>query len=484
MRGTSLLFVGVAALCVLFADLSIDTLDPWQEFARMVRGVLHPSFIAVEDLADALLNTVAFAFLGVALGSASGFGLALLFRYRMVRVLCAFVRAIHELFWALIFLQIFGLNPLTGLLAIALPYAGTFAKVYSEILEEGDLRPWLAMPAGSGHISGFVFARIPDVWPHFRTYTLYRFECGLRSSAVLGFVGLPTLGYYLHSAFMEGVYSEVAALLILFYVLIATIRWWVRPRLVPMYLIAAPFFLDAGAPVAWDNITRFFTHDIVPAPLRAHGSWAELGDWTWALLSDQAVPGIINTVLLTQIALVGAGMVALMAFPVISSKFFGRFGRTLGHIVLVVVRSTPEYILAFVFLQLWGPSMLPAVIALALHNGTIIGHLVGRYTEELQLRPDIPKGSTLYAYEIVPRVYGQFLAFLFYRWEIIMRETAILGILGIATLGFYIDSAIQDIRLDRAMFLIMITALLNMSIDALSRFLRARLRLKTTPECQ
>src|SRR5690554_7261199 len=105
--------------------------------------------------------------------------------------------------------------------------------------------------------------------------------------------------------------------------------------------------------------------------------------------------------------------------------------------------------------------MLPAVVALALHNGGIIGHLIGRQTNTIQLRPDAPIGFTRYSWELVPRVYRSFLAFLFYRWEIIMRETAILGILGIYTLGFYVDSAIQNIRFDRAMILILITALLN-----------------------
>ncbi len=479
----SLYLAGVAAICLLFADLSITTLDPWQEFGRMFKGVLTPSIARVDDLSGALLKTLAFAFLGVALGSASGFGLSLLFHYRIVRVACAFVRAVHELFWALIFLQIFGLHPLTGVLAIAIPYAGAFAKVYSEILEEGDKSPLLALPYGSGHVAAFVFARLPDLWVHVRTYTLYRLECGLRSSAILGFVGLPTLGFYLESAFMEGVYSEVAALLILFYILIATIRIWVRPKLLPIYLLVAPFLLINDASISMRNIVRFFTHDIVPSPLRGDATISVLGEWTWDLLANQALPGIINTVVLTQIALVATGIVALTVFPLISTKFFGVFGRTSGHMLLVVMRSTPEYILAYILLQLWGPSMLPAVVALALHNGAIIGHLIGRYTDDVVLRQDCPRGVNLYAYEMLPRVYPQFLAFLFYRWEIIMRETAILGILGITTLGFYIDSAIQDIRLDRAMFLIIITAMLNIGVDALSRFIRARLRLKTTPEC-
>ena len=338
------------------------------------------------------------------------------------------------------------------------------------------------LPEGVSSVSAFFFVRLPDAWVHIKNYTGYRFECGLRSSAVLGFVGLPTLGYYLETAFNEGNYSEVSALLIVFYVLIAGLRLWLRPKLLGLYLVAAPFLLGGASDIRLDNIRRFFTEDIVPAPLRDAAlldpqTWSGLGEWVGMLLTDQALPGIVATVLLTQIALVGTAFLALAFFPLISEQFLGRFGRTLGHLFLVVVRSTPEFILVYVFLQFWGPSMLPAIVALALHNGAIIGHLVGRYSDEVRLRPDSARGLNRYGYEIVPRVYGQFLAFLFYRWEVIMRETAILGILGIATLGFYVDSALADIRLDRAIFLILITALLNIGIDALSRLIRDRLRL-------
>jgi len=75
------------------------------------------------------------------------------------------------------------------------------------------------------------------------------------------------------------------------------------------------------------------------------------------------------------------------------------------------------------------------------------------------------------------------MAFLLYRWEIILRESAILGILGITTLGFYIDSSIEALRLDQAMVLIVITALLNLAVDSISRALRARSRLKTKVDC-
>jgi len=483
----SFLFVAIAAACLAFADLSITTLDPWTEMRRMLWGVLTPDFFAVERLGTAIVQTVAFALLGVALAAVAGFVLAPFFHFALVRQVCAVARAIHELFWALIFLQMFGLSPLTGVLAIAIPYAGICAKVYAETLEEAPPAALKALPPGVTTLSAFFYVRLPDAWVHIKNYTFYRFECGLRSSAVLGFVGLPTLGYYLETAFSEGNYSEAAALLIIFYVLIATLRVWARPKLLGVYLVIAPFLLGGASDIRLENIRRFLTEDIVPAPLRDANlldpqAWSALADWLTMLLGDQALPGVIATVVLTQIALVATAFLALALFPLISRKFFGPVGRTSGHVLLVVLRSTPEFILVYVFLQLWGPSMLPAIVALALHNGAIIAHLLGRYSDEIGLRPDSPSGLNLYAFEIVPRMYGQFLAFLFYRWEIIMRETAILGVLGIATLGFYIDSAIADIRLDRAMLLILITALLNIAIDSLSRRIRDRLRLSTRVE--
>lgn len=479
----SWLFISISIACIPFADLSINTFDPMAELTRLFSGLLQPSLKHISQPLDAVLQTIAFALLGVALGCISGFLLSLIFHWQLIRVSCALVRSVHELFWALIFLQIFGLHPLTGLLALALPYAATFAKVYAEIIEESDDSAYAAIRLYSSPISVFFYARLPDLWNQFITYTSYRLECGLRSSAVLGFVGLPTLGYYLSTAFLEGQYSEVWALLLVFYILIASIRYWLRAKLLPFYLLASPFIIANDSVISFANIERFFTQDIIPSPLRNGESISAFIDWLSELFMTQALPGIINTLLLTQLALVLTGVLALICFPLISKLFLNTFGRFFGHGFLVIQRSTPEYILTFILLTLWGPSMLPAVIALALHNSAIIAHLMGRYSNHLTLRQDNPSGLNLYVYEVLPRIYGQFLAFLFYRWEIIMRETAILGILGIATLGFYIDSAIADIRMDKALVLIAITALLNLSIDMLSRNIRSRFKLTTLGQC-
>ena len=194
---TTGIFFCIAFVCACFSDLAITTVDPWAEFGRLLAGILTPDFFSTDSLALSLGYTLAFALLGVALSNIIGFGLALLFFSRTVRVFCAVIRSVHELFWALIFLQLFGLSPVTGILAITIPYAGIIAKVYAEILEEADPTPLKALPAGTARISAFVFVRLPDAFAHFRSYSMYRLECGLRSSAVLGFIGLPTLGFHL-----------------------------------------------------------------------------------------------------------------------------------------------------------------------------------------------------------------------------------------------------------------------------------------------
>ncbi|NJO34475.1 MAG: ABC transporter permease, partial [Rhodospirillales bacterium] len=113
----------------------------------------------------------------------------------------------------------------------------------------------------------------------------------------------------------------------------------------------------------------------------------------------------------------------------------------------------------------------------AVHNGAIVGYLMGRHADGLDYRVDAPKGLNLYAYDTTPRLYGQFLAYCLYRWEIIVRESAIFGILGVTTLGYYVDAAFSELRFDVAVVLILATVGLCALIDALSRWLRHELRI-------
>ncbi|WP_045983435.1 ABC transporter permease [Paracoccus sp. S4493] len=469
-------FLAVAALCLPLADLTVAGHDPWAALARMGRGFLAPDFGAIEQIARAVALTVAFAVAGVTLGGVAGLILAPFYRLRAVRGLAIALRSVHELFWALLLLQVFGISVWSGVLAIALPYTGIFAKVLSEILDESDRRPDRWLGPAVDPLTRFLWARAPLAWPQMATYALYRLECGLRSSAVLGFIGLPTLGFQLDTFFRQGEYGAAGAVMAIYITLIATVRLWMRPRLLLGWLIFAAVMLATvrTPPMGQGALWRFLSQDIIPAPLR-QGDPAALLPWLWELTTTAILPGLAATLIVAQLALVLAGAVAFVAQAAIVPRVTGRIGAGLGHLVLVILRSFPEYMLAYLFLQVWGPSMLPAILALGLHNGAIIGHLLGRQATGLTLRADAPRGLTLWGWEIVPRLFGPFVALCLYRWEIIIRESAIMGILGIATLGFYLDDAIGELRIDRAVVILAATGLVTVGIDALSRAIRARL---------
>lgn len=477
----SLIFLLVGLISCIFSDFSISTLEPFLETKKFFGAIFEINFNNTDFVLEAILNTISIAVIAIFVSSIIGFVFAIFFKNFLLRISLAFTRSIHEIFWALIFLQIFGLNTLSALLAIIIPYSAILGKVYAEILEENDSFP--EEIRGKNKVSYFIFTLVPDAFPHLIAYTLYRFECALRSTAILGFVGITTLGYYLSSYFMQGYYADVWLILILFYIVIATIRYWFNKYTAVPIFVASLLYHEEWGEFSLSNFIRFVSSDIVPAPFKYDYSYDKTITWFSNLFSNEIVPGVFNTILVTQASLLFTAFFALIFFPIVSKKFTKI--PFVGHIFLVVLRSTPEYILAYLFLQLFGPSMLPAVLALMLHNGAIISFLIGKQTDELEFEQGTTKRKMeRYFYFVLPQVYSQMLAFLFYRWEIIMRESAILGILGVATLGFFIDSAIADFRLDKMFLLLLVTAFLNIAIDIISKKSRDYLKVdKPTSSC-
>jgi phosphonate transport system permease protein len=132
------------------------------------------------------------------------------------------LRSIPELVWALVFVRVVGLGPTAGVLAIALTYGGMLGKVYGEILESGETAPTEALLRnGSGRLQAFAYALLPQNAAELASYTVYRWECAIRSSVVLGFVGAGGLGQQLDSAMKMFNGGEVVTMLAVFVALVA-----------------------------------------------------------------------------------------------------------------------------------------------------------------------------------------------------------------------------------------------------------------------
>lgn len=152
-----------------------------------------------------------------------------------VRATLIVLRSIPELIWALVFVRVVGLGPTAGVLAIALTYGGMLGKVYAEILESGESHATQAlMRNGSGRLQAFVYALLPSHAAELASYMVYRWECAIRSSVVLGFVGAGGLGQQLDNSMKMFNGGEVATLLLVFIALVALadrVSAWLRKAL-------------------------------------------------------------------------------------------------------------------------------------------------------------------------------------------------------------------------------------------------------------
>jgi len=145
------------------------------------------------------------------------------------------LRSIPELVWALVFVRVVGLGPTAGVIAIGIAYGGMLGKVYAEILESGDAAATQALLRnGAGRLQAFLYGTLPPCSTELVSYTVYRWECAIRSSVVLGFVGAGGLGQQLDNAAKMFAGGEVSAILLIFVALVAAadrFSAWLRAQL-------------------------------------------------------------------------------------------------------------------------------------------------------------------------------------------------------------------------------------------------------------
>ncbi len=181
--------------------------------------------IATAGMALALFLAVPLALLSVrvlSLSALSGeMGMAPRVLRQLVRWALMVLRSVPELVWALVFVRVVGLGATAGVLAIALTYGGMLGKVYADILESGDTHAATSlMRNGSGRLQAFFLALLPQNASELTSYTVYRWECAIRSSAVLGFVGAGGLGQQMDSSMKMFNGSEVSTILLVFMLLV------------------------------------------------------------------------------------------------------------------------------------------------------------------------------------------------------------------------------------------------------------------------
>ena len=143
------------------------------------------------------------------------------------RTVITLMRSVHELLWAVLFLAAFGLNTFAAVIAIAIPYTGTLAKIFSEMIDETARDSAHALRAvGASPLQVFFFGLLPRALPDMAAYAFYRFECAVRSSAILGFFGYQTLGYHIKQSFDNVYYAQVWTHLYALFLIVVLLDAW------------------------------------------------------------------------------------------------------------------------------------------------------------------------------------------------------------------------------------------------------------------
>lgn len=180
-----------------------------------------------------LFDTLLIAYLGTLLGA--GFAFFLCFaaaanltpqlgkRFAARRFL-EFCRTVPEIVFALIFVVAFGLGSVPGVIAITIHTVGALGKLFSEVVENIDMKPVEGIVASGGtRWQAIRYAVLPQVLPNFASYALLRFEVNVRGASVMGFVGAGGIGQDLIEAIRKFYYSDVSAILLMIIVAVMVI---------------------------------------------------------------------------------------------------------------------------------------------------------------------------------------------------------------------------------------------------------------------
>lgn len=193
----------------------------------LLRATLETLAIAVAGMTLALLIALPASLLATRVLSRSAlhrYGLPSLIGRSLrwpVRALLIVLRSVPEIVWALLFVRAVGLGPTAGVLAIAITYSGMLGKVYAEIYESVDSRPTQALlGSGAARLSAFCYGVLPNAAGEMISYTVYRWECAIRASVVMGFVGAGGLGQQMELSLRMFAGGEVASMLLMFLLLV------------------------------------------------------------------------------------------------------------------------------------------------------------------------------------------------------------------------------------------------------------------------
>jgi len=453
----------------------------------------------------ALLGWAASLVLGLLLGLASSRTLwrscwGQLWPAGLIRRLLAIPRAIHELLWGLLLLQLVGLQPVVAVVAIAIPFGALVARVVADLLDGLDTGRLDALRlAGVPAPAALLTALGPPLLPGLLSYGGYRLECALRSATLLGVFGLGGLGTDLKLTLQSlefhelwtGLWLLLAAMLALETGLGRLRRRWLMPRRLGLsragggragvgvrareMVLAMAALLPLSIGVAW-------ALGVDPRALLAWQPLQGVGGSGWidggqllALPWPALIGGTLALTLLAAVLAVGLPPLQLL----VSAPWPP--ARLLVRLSWALARLWPPPLTALLLLLLLQPGVVTAALAMGLHNAGILGRLLaealadGSPANEQALASGGVGPRLALLYGRYPAIARPYLAYGAYRADVLLRETVVVGLVGATGLGSQLLESLSSFAWDQLLALVAVYALLTLLGEELSDRVRRRL---------
>jgi phosphonate transport system permease protein len=554
-RFLGILFVLLLSLWIAIpSDWAMINPYGWLQFWEFLSASIHPD-LSVDFLTltwNAAWVTLSYAVLGtftsLCLGSVGALVISdrvcrtiapTLFGYGLSgwgRLLLAVPRSLHEVIWGLLLINWIGLDPVVGILAIAIPYGAIVAKIFAEILDDTprDALDSL-LNSGSKPLSAIAFGLLPRAQLSLLSYSFYRFECSLRSAAILGVIGAGGLGYQIMLSLESLRYSQIWTLFYAIFLLNGTVDLlsaFCRNRLgapkrfelkrslhqtPPIYSLRhsgnggrgakAEFKETVHSPspgmgvlrvacfglivlsLAWfrlnPQINRLWNSNTLEQlqRLMTHGSTFDLEGEMMLKLPWLSLQTLAMSVIAIAIAFFGAFLLSWLA-----AMSWGRRGRSLRTLdrcrifiaqsILLMMRAIPSPMWALVLLYLFRPGILAGAIALGVHNMGVMGRLFAEDIENADdrgLRSIEDAGGSRIAqmsYGLMPILGTRLVSYSSYRWEVCVRESFILALVGAGGLGVLLKEEISSFYLPHIVLLLLVFWVLTIGVERFSRLIK------------
>jgi phosphonate transport system permease protein len=427
------------------------------------------------------------------------------------RGVLGFMRAIHELIWAWLFVASIGLTPFAAIFALAIPYGGALGRVYADILNDVPEPPIKALKAsGASKLQILFYGYLPMAKMDMISYTMYRLECAVRSSTIMSFVGLGGIGFQIQLALQDLNYNAVWTYMFFLTALVVSIDFWsnlLRNRLKEgkknkfdflkfTYILATVlivgswiFIFVADKATFWGIFseknfmyTKKFLGQLLgignenPVFLN-EDSWLRALKLTYETLEMSIMAIGFATIAMILTVLPAARNVADGSLT-LKKKWYGFITFAIIRCIYIFTRSVPELVWAMILVFIFKPGILPGALALAIHNFGILGKLCAEVIENIDLRPIRNLASSgaspwqVLFYGVIPAVMPKFITYILYRGEVILRTTIVVGFVGAGGLGQQFRLAMSYFKYTEITLLLLCYLLLVLLSDLLSEVSR------------